>query len=71
MEYPIPVTMDLDEGRFMRIGCVGCQRDVRATITIAVPFRMYDIALDCDECGEQLVVADMFMGVKRVWRRTA
>ena len=67
-EYPVPVTLDIDEGRYLRIGCLSCHADRRATLQIATPVSMYFIAPCCDECGDQIVVVDQFMGVRRTWR---
>ena len=51
--------IDLDEGRYLELGCLSCKQDIRATLSIAIPFQMYIAALDCDECGEQLLEFDI------------
>ena len=50
--------MDLNEGRFLEIGCLECRHDVLASISIATPVRMFIVSLDCDECGTQLIEWD-------------
>lgn len=50
-----PTTVDLDEGRYADLCCMACGVDVGGVLTIARPFRWYVYALECQECGEQLV----------------
>ena len=67
-ERPIPITLDLDEGRYVDLGCLHCHADTRGRLGVAVPLRVYIVCLWCSQCGEQIVEWDGFMGVTRVWR---
>lgn len=56
---------DVDEGRFVRdYACCECrgegERADEAVLSIAHPFEFYVAALDCRECGKQLVAFDAF-----------
>lgn len=50
---------DFDEGRYAALCCLECQHD-RAVYGIAMPARLYIAALDCCECGTELVSFDAF-----------
>lgn len=53
------IHFDCDEGRYVReLCCLTCHEQVNAIYTFAVPVRMYEAALSCDQCGEQLVEFD-------------
>ncbi len=68
-DYPVPVSMDLDEGRFLKIGCMACRGESQsAYIRVASPIRAYWLSADCEDCGEVLFEFDQFMGVVRAWR---
>jgi hypothetical protein len=54
------LTVDLDEGRIVELGCCGCRETAGAVYVIARPFHMYLAALDCPVCGTQLVQFDAF-----------
>jgi hypothetical protein len=58
----IPITVDLDEGRFAEFACVACHAEL-AKLTVATPARLYVVSLDCVECSEQLVEFDQFRGI--------
>lgn len=52
--------VDLNEGRFVALGCLSCREDVTARTGITSPFQFYVASLDCPECGEQLCEWDIF-----------
>lgn len=56
---------DIDEGRYVRdYACVECHgvgdHADEAILGIAAPFEFYVAALDCRECGRQLIEFDAF-----------
>jgi ribosomal protein S27E len=67
-DHPVPVSLDLNEGRFLEIGCVECKTDVNTRLAKSQRFPVYFVSLDCPSCGEELVEFDTFMGVTRIWR---
>ncbi len=65
-DHPVPVTVDLDEGRFANFACIKCRTEV-SRLGIARPARLYIASLDCVDCGEQLAEFDQFLGITRAW----
>ena len=58
-EFVRPVlSVDLDEGMFVELGCLHCRENGRARLGLAHPVRYYHAAIICD-CGEQLVRFDL------------
>ena len=41
------------DGSWVRLGCWECREDTRFRYTMAWPVRMYDVALECEQCQMQ------------------
>lgn len=54
------ITVDLNEGRYLDLGCCACREDVQSRISMTS--RLYVVALCCEECGEELVRFDAMSG---------
>jgi len=66
-EYPIGVHVDLDEGRYVEMGCLSCKEVGWARLSVATPLRYYMVSLNCRHCGEEFAEFDQFIGVRRMW----
>lgn len=51
--------LHIDEGKFVRVGCLDCREDVIARIVMATPVRAYVAALECQQCGSTIVALDL------------